>query len=127
MGGDLAPTETVACAVASSRAGVDVVLVGPTARLTAELATHDVSLPIVDVPDVIELGEYPARALRDRPSSSISVCARLDAEDEAQGFVSAGSTGAAMAAAAIIIGRIKGVVRPAIATIIPTPGTPTIV
>lgn len=127
MGGDLAPTETVAGAVAASRLGVDVALVGQAERLTNELMTHGVDLPIVDAPDVIQMGDDPARALRERPNSSISVCARLVANGEAQGFVSAGSTGAAMAAAAIIIGRIKGVIRPAIATIIPTPGTPTLV
>src|SRR5690606_3753798 len=127
MGGDFAPHETVAGAAQAARHGVDVVLVGRAERLALELATHDVDLPIVDAPDVIEMGDDPARALRDRPNSSISICARLVAEGEVQGFVSAGSTGAVMAAAAIIIGRIKGVIRPAIATIIPTPGTPTMV
>ena len=127
MGGDFAPTETVAGAVAASRRGVDVVLVGQSERLAAELETHKADLPVVDAPDVIQMSDDPARALRDRPDSSISICARLVADGKAQGFVSAGSTGAAMAAAAIFIGRIKGVVRPAIATVIPTPGTPTIV
>ncbi len=127
MGGDFAPTETVAGAVVASRRGVDVVLVGQADRLAVELENHGVDLPIIDAPDVIEMGDDPAKALRDRPNSSISVCARLVASGEASGFVSAGSTGAAMAAAAILIGRIKGVIRPAIATIIPTPGTPTMV
>ena len=65
--------------------------------------------------------------MREKPEASINVAARLVAEGNAQGFVSAGSTGAAMAAAAIVVGRIKGVSRPAIATIFPTPGTPTLV
>jgi glycerol-3-phosphate acyltransferase PlsX len=73
------------------------------------------------------MGDDPARALRDKPNASISVTAKLVASGEADGFVSAGSTGAAMAAAAIIIGRIPGVSRPAIASIFPTPGTPTLV
>lgn len=127
MGGDFAPVETVAGAVEAHRRGVDVVLVGQLDRLQTELARHQADLPVVDAPEVIEMGDDPARALRERPNSSISVAARLVAEGEAQGLVSAGSTGAAMAAAAILVGRIKGVIRPAIATIIPTPGTPTMV
>jgi glycerol-3-phosphate acyltransferase PlsX len=73
------------------------------------------------------MGDDPARALREKPDSSISVAVKLVAYGKAAGFVSAGSTGAAMAAAAIIIGRLKGVSRPAIATIFPTPGSPTLV
>lgn len=127
MGGDNAPTETVAGAVEASRRGVDVVLVGKHGILQAELAKHNTRLPIVDAPDVIEMGEDAARALRDKPGASITVAAKLVAERSADGMVSAGSTGAAMAAAAIIIGRIKGVSRPSIASIFPTPGSPTVV
>jgi phosphate acyltransferase len=127
MGGDHAPVETVAGAVEASTRGVDVVLVGNQELLEAELTTRNASLPIVDAPEVIGMGDDPARALRDKPKSSIATCARMVAAGEAGGFVSAGSTGAAMAAAAIIIGRIPGVSRPAIATIFPTPGSPTLV
>jgi glycerol-3-phosphate acyltransferase PlsX len=127
MGGDNAPTETVAGAVDASRRGVDVVLVGRSDLLQAELAKHDTRLPIVDATDVIEMGEDAARALREKPGASITVAAKLVAEKSADGMVSAGSTGAAMAAAAIIIGRIKGVSRPSIASIFPTPGSPTLV
>lgn len=127
MGGDHAPEETVAGAVEAARLGVDVMLVGVTGLIEAELEKHDVALEVVDAPDVIAMGDDPARALREKPQASISVCARLVAAGEAAGFVAAGSTGAAMAAAAIIIGRIPGVTRPAIATVFPTPGTPTLV
>ena len=127
MGGDHAPSETVAGAVEASRRGVDVVLVGHHDRLDSELGSHDARLPIVDAPDVIAMGDDPARALREKPEASISVAAKLVQQGSADGFVSAGSTGGAMAAAAIIIGRIKGVSRPAIATIFPTRGTPTLV
>jgi glycerol-3-phosphate acyltransferase PlsX len=127
MGGDHAPTETVAGAVEASRRGVDVVLVGRYDLLEAELAQHDIPVPMVDAPDLIEMSEDPARALREKPGASITVAARLVAEGSADGMVSAGSTGAAMAAAAIIIGRIKGVSRPSIASIFPTPGSPTLV
>lgn len=127
MGGDHAPVETVAGAVEAAGRGVDVVLVGNQEELEAQLADHSATLPIVDTPDVIGMADDPARALRDKPNASITIAARLVASGEADGFVSAGSTGAAMAAAAIIIGRVQGASRPAIATIFPTEGSPTIV
>lgn len=127
MGGDLAPSETVAGAVQASERGVDVVLVGDETAVREELARNESSLPVVDAPDVIGMADDPRRALREKPRASITVSAKLVAEGEAAGFVSAGSTGAAMAAAAIIIGRLPGVSRPAIASIWPTPGTPTMV
>jgi glycerol-3-phosphate acyltransferase PlsX len=127
MGGDNAPAATVAGAVDATRQDVDVVLVGDHDTLTSELAKHDARLPIVDAPDVIGMGDDPARALRDKPGSSVAMAAKLVSEGNADGFISAGSTGAAMAAAAIIVGRIKGVSRPPIASMWPTPGTPTLV
>lgn len=127
MGGDHAPAETVAGAVDAMSRGVDTVLVGGRESLEEELSKYDTDLPVIDAPDVIGMGDDPARALREKPEASIAVCARLVASGEADGFVSGGSTGAAMTAAAIIIGRIPGVVRPAIATIFPTPGSPTLV
>ncbi len=127
MGGDNAPDETVAGAVDAASRGVDVVLVGHPELLEAELAKHDTRLPIVDAPEVIAMGDDPARALREKPGASINVAAKLVDEGKADGIVSAGSTGAAMAAAAVHIGRISGVARPSIASIFPTPGSPTIV
>lgn len=127
LGGDHAPQETVAGAVEAAKRGVDVVLVGDQRRIDAELERYETALPVVDAPEVIGMGDDPARSLRDKPNSSISVCARMVASGEAAGFVSAGSTGAAMAASVITIGRIKGVTRPAIATIFPTSGSPTLV
>ena len=126
MGGDHAPEETVAGAVRALAEGVDVVLVGQTSVIESELEKHQADLPVVDAPEVIAMGDDPARALRDKPGASIVVAAGLVAQGEASGFVSAGSTGAAMAAAAIIVGRVKGVSRPPIASVIPTPGSPTI-
>ncbi|MCZ6455790.1 MAG: phosphate acyltransferase PlsX [Actinobacteria bacterium] len=127
MGGDYAPSETVAGAVEAAGRGVDVVLVGHHESLEIELSKLGTRLPIVDAADVIGMGDEAGRALREKPQASINVAARLVAEGSADGFVSAGSTGAAMAAAAIVIGRIKGVSRPAIAVIFPTPVTPTLV
>jgi glycerol-3-phosphate acyltransferase PlsX len=127
MGGDHAPSETVSGAVDAAARGVDVVLVGGRGDLETELSKHDRNLPVIDAPEVIGMADDPARALREKPDASITVAARLVADSEAEGFVSAGSTGAAMAAAAILIGRIPGVTRPAIASIFPTSGTPTLV
>ncbi|MFP5332745.1 MAG: phosphate acyltransferase PlsX [Acidimicrobiia bacterium] len=126
MGGDRAPTETVAGAVAASAQGVDVVLVGDESAIRDQLTALGSELPVVHAPDVIGMGDEPARAIREKPESSVAVCARMVKEGEADGFVSAGSTGAAMASAAILIGRIEGVLRPTIASVLPTRGTPTI-
>jgi phosphate acyltransferase len=126
MGGDRAPTETVAGALAASAQGVDVVLVGDEAALTAELRSFGAELPVVHAPDVVGMADDPARAIRDKPDSSVAVCARLVRAGDADGFVSAGSTGAAMASAAILVGRVDGVLRPTIATVLPTRGTSTI-
>ena len=126
MGGDFAPKETVLGALDAATRGVDVVLVGDEPVLIRSLAEAGGSLPIVHAPETIEMGDDPAAAIREKKGASVTVCARLVAEGEAAGMVSAGSTGAAMAAAAIIIGRIKGVSRPAIATIFPI-GSPTVV
>jgi glycerol-3-phosphate acyltransferase PlsX len=127
MGGDNAPIETVAGAVDAATRGVDVLLVGDSGTLESELAKHNADLPVVHASDVIGMGDDAARALREKPEASISVAAKLVEDGEAQGLVSAGSTGAAMAAAAIHIGRVKGVSRPSIASIFPTPGSPTLV
>jgi glycerol-3-phosphate acyltransferase PlsX len=114
MGGDHAPVETVAGAVAS---GVDVVLVGDEAQLAPLVG--DSGLPIVHADEVIDMADDPAKALREKRKSSVAVAAQLVSDGEVDGLVSAGSTGAAMAASAMIIGRIKGVSRPAIAAVVP--------
>ena len=114
MGGDHAPVETVAGAVAS---GIDVVLVGDEAQLAPLVG--DSGLPIVHADEVIEMGDDPAKALREKRRSSIAVAAKLVSDGEVDGLVSAGSTGAAMAASAMIIGRMKGVSRPVIAAVVP--------
>jgi glycerol-3-phosphate acyltransferase PlsX len=127
MGGDLAPAETVRGAVAASSMGLEPILVGDQSAIANELARLEADLPVVHASQVIEMGEDPGQGLRDKPDSSISVCARMVAEGQAGAMISAGSTGAAMAAAAIIIGRSQGVARPTIASVFPTPGSPTVV
>lgn len=126
MGGDFAPQQTVLGAIDAVATGVDIVLVGDEEALAAELSAYGADIPVVHAPEVIGMAEDPAAAVREKKKASVTVAAGLVAEGEADGMVSAGSTGAAMAAAVIVIGRISGVLRPAIATIFPL-GSPTVV
>lgn len=126
MGGDNAPAETVAGAVAAAEAGVEVVLVGDREAVEAELGRHGRLLEVIHAPETIGMGEDPIRGIREKPDASVVVCSRLVKEGAADGMVSAGSTGAAMTAATVLIGRLPGVLRPTIASVFPTPGTPTV-
>ncbi|MDH3471190.1 MAG: phosphate acyltransferase PlsX [Acidimicrobiia bacterium] len=117
MGGDKAPQETVAGAIEAAQTGVQVLLVGDQAAL-GPLADGS-GLEIVHASEVIDMHEDPARAIREKKDASVSIAARLVADGSADGFVSAGSTGAALAAAAFVVGRLEGVGRPAIASVFP--------
>jgi glycerol-3-phosphate acyltransferase PlsX len=99
--------------------GVRVTVFGP----AAELGGGD---DVVDAPIWISNDEEPASAVRAKPESSIVLAARAVAEGRAEGLVSAGSTGAALAASLFHIKRLKGVHRPAIAALLPVPGHPTL-
>ena len=118
MGGDHAPAEIVAGAVRAARRGdVQISLVGDPDRIQSELAGHDIQgLPIGTVPSegVIGEGEPPAQALRQKPRASIVVATGLVKKGHADASVTMGSTGAAMAAAAIVLGVIDGIDRPAL-------------
>ena len=126
MGTDYGPAETVCGAVLAAEQGHDVVLVGDESILRVELDRNHADLEIVHASETIEMHENPARAIRDKTDSSVVVTARLIRDGLVEAAVLPGSTGAALAAASIVVGRIKGVHRPAIATIIPTPGSPTV-
>ena len=118
MGGDYAPSETVEGVVAAAKSGdVEIGLVGDLGAVNAELAKHDTKgLPITVIPSegVVLEDESPALALRRKPKSSILVSTGLVKQGQADATVTMGSTGAAMAAAAVILGVIKGVERPAL-------------
>ena len=118
MGGDNAPGEVVTGAVAAAReGGVQILLVGDPHQVQAELSKHDASkLPITAVPSegVIVEGEAPAMALRQKPRASILVSTGLVKQGKAHASVTMGSTGAAMAAAAVVLGLSEGVDRPAL-------------
>lgn len=118
MGGDNAPHDVVAGAVEAVRAGgIQLALVGDPERVQAELAKHDIEgLPIDVVPSegVLVEGEPPALALRQKPKASILVATGMVKQGHADAAVSMGSTGGAMAAAAVVLGRSEGVERPVI-------------
>jgi glycerol-3-phosphate acyltransferase PlsX len=82
------------------------------------------ALKFVPASQIIEMGEHPAQAVRAKTDSSMSVCARLCKQGQADAWVSAGNSGAIMAAALFIQGRIRGVERPALGSILPTAAQP---
>jgi phosphate acyltransferase len=127
MGGDHAPARIVDGALAAVRhqaIGVD--LVGRSDAIRAEIARHpdagSLDVRIVEAPDVVEMAESPALALRRKPRASIRVAAELVANGEAAALVTAGHTGAAVVAAHAAFGMIAGVDRPALAPTVPTRG-----
>jgi phosphate acyltransferase len=120
MGGDHAPAEIVkGAAQAANEYGVEVSLVGIPADVQPLLDGHP-HLRLVPCTQVIAMDEHPAQAIRQKPDSSIAVCARMCKEGRADGWASAGNSGAVMAAALLIQGRIKGVERPALGSVVPT-------
>ena len=118
MGGDYAPAEIVAGAVqAASQGDVQVMLVGDPDLVQAELTRYDTGqLPIGAIPSegVIAEGEAPALALRQKPHASILVATAMVKKGHADACVTMGSTGAAVAAAAVVLGVIEGIERPAL-------------
>lgn len=131
MGGDHAPAAVVDGAVSAARhLAVRIALVGPTAVLQQALASHPdwraLGLEIVDAPDVVEMAEAPALALRRKPRASIRVAADLVARREAAALFSAGQTGATVLAAHAAFGMMPGVDRPALAATIPTRARPAV-
>lgn len=120
MGGDTAPREVVEGAILAAQDGARLVLVGDETQIAEILADRGDGIAVRHASDVITMDDDPSRAIRDKKDASVVVAARMVAAGEAQGMVSAGSTGAALASAALIIGRLPGVSRPGIASIFPT-------
>jgi glycerol-3-phosphate acyltransferase PlsX len=119
LGGDNAPGEVVLGALDAAAAGVDVTLYGP-----AGLDTH--GLELVEAPDVIEMAEKPAEAVRAKPDSSLVAAVRAVALGDADAVLSAGNTGAMLAAGFLHLRRLPGVMRPAIAVPIPARRGPSV-
>jgi phosphate acyltransferase len=127
LGTDDAPATEIEGALAAleEEEDVSILLVGDSPALETELARLGSRVPrdrleVVHAPDRIHPGEAPATAVRRRPASSIVTGIRLKKEGEADAFVSAGSTGAVMAASIILLRPLPGVDRPAIGTVLPT-------
>jgi phosphate acyltransferase len=119
LGGDRAPEEVVAGALEAAGEGIDVVLVGP-----AGLETH--GLELVEASDVLAMDEKPAEAVRAKPDSSLVVANRLVADGGAAAVLSAGNTGAMLAAGLLHVRRLPGVMRPAIAVVLPARRGPSV-
>ena len=125
MGGDNAPGEIVLGAVEAAREyGLGVYLVGDEAAIRAELAQHEtegLDLPIVATDEIIPMDEHnPARAVRQKKNSSMVRAVELVKEGAAVGAVSAGNSGAMMAASLFVLKRLTGVERPALGGLLPT-------
>lgn len=131
MGGDFGPSVVVPGAIQASRLhDLDILLVGDTPRVQAELDVLDVSgarYEIVHAEDVVHMNEKPSDILRRKKNASIQVACRLVKDGQAHGVVSAGHSGATVACGMFIIGRIQGVERPALATLLPTEKQPVVV
>jgi glycerol-3-phosphate acyltransferase PlsX len=119
LGGDNAPDEVILGALDAAAEGIDVTLFGP-----AGLDTQ--GLPLVEAPDRIEMAEKPAEAVRAKPDSSLVAAVRAVGEGDAEAVVSAGNTGAMLAAGLLHLRRIPGVMRPAIAVPIPAREGPSV-
>ena len=119
MGGDRGPEEIVAGAVDAASATVQPVIVGPQGLDTS-------GLELIEAPDVIAMDEKPTEAVRAKPNSSLVVACRAVGEGKADAVVSAGNTGAMLAACLLELRRIPGVRRPAIAVTIPARRGPSV-
>ena len=119
LGGDRTPAEIVAGAVAATKAGITPVVYGP-----AGLETH--GLEHVVTTEAVEMDDKPAEVVRSKPDSSLVRAVRAVADGEADAVVSAGNTGAVLAASLLHVRRLPGVFRPGIAVVIPTSHGPSV-
>src|SRR5581483_9529100 len=119
MGGDRGPSEIVAGALAARADGIEPILFGPAALDTR-------GLELREAPDAIAMHDKPAEAVRAKPRSSLVAAVRAVAEGEADAVVSAGNTGAVLAAGLLELRRLPGVLRPAIAVPIPARRGPSV-
>ena len=119
LGGDRAPDEVILGALEAAEDGIDVTLYGP-----AGLDTR--GLPFIEAAERIDMAEKPAEAVRAKPDSSLVATVRAVAEHEADAAVSAGNTGAMLAAGLLYMRRLPGVMRPAIAVPIPARYRPSV-
>jgi len=154
MGSDRAPIPEVAGALRAASAAMEVVLVGDAVRLDAELARASAAasrgplrraadaaagarphqrgagrrardrISVVGASEVVTMHDHPAQAFRAKPDSSMRRAVEMVASGEADAVVSAGNSGAMLATSMFVLGRLSGVERPAIVTVLPTPSGP---
>ena len=131
MGSDRAPGPEVAGALRAVRAAsspLAVTLVGDATRLELELAragrTDADAIDIVHATQVVTMHDHPGHAFRAKPDSSMRVAVQRVADGHGHAVVSAGNSGAMLACAIFVLGRLEGIERPAIATVLPTPSGP---
>lgn len=122
MGGDNAPASNVegALAAAAEYSDTQIVLVGDEAKLTPLLTGRPSNLTIRHASEVIEPEDEPVKAVRRKKDSSMVVAGRMVREGEAEAMISAGNTGALMTTGLLVVGRMEGIERPALAPMIPT-------
>lgn len=128
MGGDLAPRETVLGAVEAAGPDLKVILTGRSGEIEEHLAGagNREYIEVVEATDVIGFDEEPAKAVRSKKDSSLVRAFGEVAAGRADGIVSAGNTGATMTAALMKLRRIKGLKRPGLCVVLPTPEGPTV-
>jgi glycerol-3-phosphate acyltransferase PlsX len=125
MGGDYAPSVVMkgAAAALNDFQDIKIVLVGALEKISFYLERHGLAghprVRLVNADEVIEMCEPSTNAIRSKKNSSITVCARLVSDGEADAVVSAGHTGAAVAATHVLMRTLPGIERPAIATYLP--------
>ena len=120
MGGDLAPDEIVKGAVhAQQELGAEIVLVGQRAAIEACLRNEQAKLEIIDASEVITMDDDPSTATRRKKDASMTVALNMLRDGKGDAVVSAGSTGALHVGASLIVRTLRGVKRPALATMVP--------
>ncbi|MBN2588806.1 MAG: phosphate acyltransferase PlsX [Sedimentisphaerales bacterium] len=129
MGGDEAPKEIIAGALESIKELADndeIILVGPEDVIEPLLPPQKTrgNISVVHAPDLIGMADAPVESLRKKPKSSIAVLSKLGKKNEADAVISAGNTGACVAAFQMRIRNLPGVIRPGITVVFPTPGGP---
>lgn len=122
MGGDDTEQIIQGALMAAGELGAEIILVGRAETIWPGLegTREKAHLRVVDARDVIDMDEHPTDAVRGKPDASINVGLRMVRDGDADAFVTAGNTGAAMTAALLQLGRIRGIARPALATIFPS-------
>ena len=132
MGGDYAPEETVKGAIDAvweHPLDIQVILVGKEDEIERELGKYEYvkdCIEVVNADEVIDMGEVPTIVIREKKNSSLVTAMRLVRDGKADAVVSAGSTGAILVGGQIVVGRIKGIKRPALAPFVPTKKGPSL-